>query len=122
MSEDETDDRTCVNELPEECHREVHSSCLKPYSNELISCILERRVAAKLISGHIKAMDGTEIASIILNGWQVLKSTMRAAHAKSKFGYEEEVKNECDWSHYDQFMKGGRKTALDIPPILRAML
>jgi len=40
-------------------------------------------VAARLISGHIKATDGTEIASIILNGWQVLKSTMRAAHAKA---------------------------------------
>lgn len=31
---------------------------------------------------------------------------------KSKFGYEEEVKNECDRSHYDQFMKGGRKNCV----------
>ena len=36
-----------------------------------------------LISGHMKAMEATEIARIMLNGWHFLTSTIRDAHAKA---------------------------------------
>ena len=62
-------------------------------------------VAARLINGHMKATEGTEIARILLNGWQFLKSTMRIAQPKGKLGYKEEVKDKCDRSHDHQFMK-----------------
>ena len=44
MSEDKTNDRSGIDELPEKCRREIHSSRLKPYSDELTSGILETGV------------------------------------------------------------------------------
>lgn len=104
MSENKADNRSGINQLPEECHREVHSGCLDPYSNELISSILKKNGSSKAHKRthksnrwngdrkyHTERMAGSEI-------------NHAGSTCKSKFGYEEEVKNECDWSHYDQFM------------------
>ena len=112
MSENKADNRSGINQLPEECHREVHSGCLDPYSNELISSILKKNGSSKAHKRthksnrwngdrkyHTERMAGSEI-------------NHAGSTCKSKFGYEEEVKNECDWSHYDQFMKGGRKNCV----------
>ena len=47
MSENKTYDRTCIDQLPEECHRKVKGGCLKPYSYELISGILKENGCGK---------------------------------------------------------------------------
>lgn len=112
MSENKADNRSGIDQLPEECHREVHSGCLDPYSNELISGILKKNGSSKAHKRthksnrwngdrkyHTERMAGSEI-------------NHAGSTCKSKFGYEEEVKNECDWPHYDQFMKGGRKNCV----------
>lgn len=43
--------------LPEERHREVHGSSLKPYSNKLRTSIFNNKVAIKLIIGHIRQIN-----------------------------------------------------------------
>ena len=35
FSEYESYERTCIKDLPEECHREVHCCCLKPCRDDL---------------------------------------------------------------------------------------
>lgn len=52
MSENKADNRSGINQLPEECHREVHSGCLDPYSNELISSILKKNGSSKALQTH----------------------------------------------------------------------
>lgn len=71
MSEDEAYDRAGVDQLPEKCYREVHKSCLQPDGDKLISCMFKEKCCKKLIIGHIKATEATEIARIMLKGWQL---------------------------------------------------
>lgn len=90
MSENKADNRSGINQLPEECHREVHSGCLDPYSNELISGILKKNGSSKAHKRthksnrwngdrkyHTERMAGSEI-------------NHAGSTCKSKFGYDDE--------------------------------
>ena len=48
FSEYESYKRTCVKDLPEECHREVHCCCLKPCRDELAyRCMFDQQSCCK---------------------------------------------------------------------------
>ncbi len=109
MSEDKTYDRACIDQLPEECCREIHEGCLKPDCDELISCVLKEKCCKKAHQrthesdrsngnrkDHAERMTVTEIYHTVGAG-------------KSKFGYEEEIKDKCDRSHKCQLMKSGKE-------------
>ena len=107
MSENKTNDRPCIDQLPEESYREVHSSCLNPYSDELISGMLKKNRSSKT---HKRAHKGNR-----WNGNRKYHAEWMAGSeinhtgstCKSEFGYNEEIKYEFDRSHDDHFMKSG---------------
>lgn len=68
LSEDQTDEWSAVEDLPEESNREVHECCLTPGSNHITSCVLEQNRCNKTHAGHMMHTIMEEIARVMKIG------------------------------------------------------
>ena len=112
MSENETYDRACVDQLPEKCHREVKSCCLKPYRNELASCILEENGCCKAHKRAHKSNRGNGDGKDHAERMTVTEIHHTVCTCECKLGHDEEIKDKSDRSHDHQLMKSGEEHAV----------
>ena len=109
MSENKAYDRTCIDQLPEECHWEIHCGCLKPYSDELAAGIFKQNCCGKTHKRTHKSNRCHGDCKDLAERMTVSEINHTCSAHESKLGYNKEVKDESNRTHDHKLMKCGEK-------------